>query len=701
MQELHLQQKQQDQLKATTIVDQLRKDYQQQQKLIVEIENTVKLERDIASLQSYRDKLQADDACPLCGSTDHPAIESYQSTNSSASEARLAKEKQALEELAEQGTTEKAALVAATTQCASTEETLADIKKLIDEQAQSWQAPAQKLGWKVELADADADIPTLIQQAQSDKQQAEARKQTVEQLEQQWQAANKWVTEQEHKLQNHHNNAKLLIEKISHSEEQLAGLVAQHTSASAELTALEVKLSQQLEDDYQLQLPSLAEQQQWLAQRQSQSDSYQEQSHCFDQAQKSLTQQENQLQTLQQQVADKKQLAEKTQDQLNALEENLRLLSTKRRTLFGDKDTTLERQRLASALSSSESSLKIMDDALGLVNKALHTVQIQIRENTQAQKTQQTKTDTAQQQWQQGLADSSFESEAAFNAALLDDTEQLRLIALKQHLDAQLVSCKALQQQAEENFQAAKEQADLIQADLQQEQQEITAEQLIHLIEEANALITNSNKQLGEIEQLLKTDLEKRQQQKSLLADIAQQEQTYDDWDSLNSLIGSANGKRFRVFAQGLTLDYLVHLANGQLEQLHSRYQLNRKAGEALELEIIDTWQADAVRDTKTLSGGESFLVSLALALALSDLVSHKTKIDSLFLDEGFGTLDRETLDIALDALDNLNASGKMIGVISHVDALKERIPVKIEIKKMSGLGISKLGSEYALQKGK
>ena len=112
---------------------------------------------------------------------------------------------------------------------------------------------------------------------------------------------------------------------------------------------------------------------------------------------------------------------------------------------------------------------------------------------------------------------------------------------------------------------------------------------------------------------------------------------------------------------------------------------------------MIDTWQADAVRDTKTLSGGESFLVSLALALVLSDLVSHKTKIDSLFLDEGFGTLDRETLDIALDALDNLNATGKMIGVISHVEALKERIPVQIEIKKMSGLGVSKLDKQFSV----
>jgi exonuclease SbcC len=217
------------------------------------------------------------------------------------------------------------------------------------------------------------------------------------------------------------------------------------------------------------------------------------------------------------------------------------------------------------------------------------------------------------------------------------------------------------------------------------------------LIEETNTTVAASNKELGEIEQILKADRVKRDQQKSLIWAIDKQQQQYDDWDTLKSLIGSADGKRFRVFAQGLTLDYLIHLANGQLQQLHSRYQLNRKAGEALELEVMDTWQADALRDTKTLSGGESFLVSLALALALSDLVSHKTRIDSLFLDEGFGTLDRETLDIALDALDNLNASGKMIGVISHVDALKERIPVQIEIRKMSGLGVSQLDKRFGV----
>ena len=179
--------------------------------------------------------------------------------------------------------------------------------------------------------------------------------------------------------------------------------------------------------------------------------------------------------------------------------------------------------------------------------------------------------------------------------------------------------------------------------------------------------------------------------------EMAAFEAYYDDITYLHSLIGSASGDKFRRFAQGLTLDNLVQLANQQLDKLHGRYQLIRKENEGLGLSVLDTWQGDVVRDTKTLSGGESFLVSLALALALSDLVSHKTSIDSLFLDEGFGTLDAETLDVALDALDNLNASGKMIGVISHIEAMKERIPTQLKVIKRNGVGLSALEKSYAV----
>ncbi|MEI8634536.1 SbcC/MukB-like Walker B domain-containing protein [Vibrio sp. PP-XX7] len=181
-----------------------------------------------------------------------------------------------------------------------------------------------------------------------------------------------------------------------------------------------------------------------------------------------------------------------------------------------------------------------------------------------------------------------------------------------------------------------------------------------------------------------------------MLDEIEQSRARYDDIQYLHTLIGSQKGDKFRKFARGLTLDNLVYLANKQLDRVHGRYQLKRRQSGGLELTVLDTWQGDVERDTKTLSGGESFLVSLALALALSDLVSHKTSIDSLFLDEGFGTLDSETLDIALDALDNINASGRMIGVISHVEAMKERIPTQLQVTRKSGLGISELHPQYS-----
>ena len=201
---------------------------------------------------------------------------------------------------------------------------------------------------------------------------------------------------------------------------------------------------------------------------------------------------------------------------------------------------------------------------------------------------------------------------------------------------------------------------------------------------------------LGQIEQQLSANNDAQTKQQALMKSMSEFATYYDDLTYLHSLIGSASGDKFRRFAQGLTLDNLVQLANQQLDKLHGRYQLVRKENEGLSLSVLDTWQGDAARDTKTLSGGESFLVSLALALALSDLVSHKTSIDSLFLDEGFGTLDAQTLDVALDALDNLNASGKMIGVISHIEAMKERIPTQLKVIKRNGIGLSALEKQYS-----
>ncbi len=295
----------------------------------------------------------------------------------------------------------------------------------------------------------------------------------------------------------------------------------------------------------------------------------------------------------------------------------------------------------------------------------------------------------AQEQFAAALAASVFSDLEAFLAALLDDATLHRLEQLKQTLENQIQQATALLQQAGQRLKEHLEhRPDNLTTDVQLLQAQL--QQLVQKLRE------NTTRQ-GEIRQQLKQDSDNRLHQQALMQEIAAAARLADDWGYLNALIGSKEGDRFRKFAQGLTLDNLVWLANQQLTRLHGRYLLQRKASDALELEVVDTWQADAVRDTRTLSGGESFLVSLALALALSDLVSHKTQIDSLFLDEGFGTLDSETLDTALDALDALNASGKTIGVISHVEAMKERIPVQIKVKKINGLGYSRLDKEFAV----
>ena len=178
---------------------------------------------------------------------------------------------------------------------------------------------------------------------------------------------------------------------------------------------------------------------------------------------------------------------------------------------------------------------------------------------------------------------------------------------------------------------------------------------------------------------------EGEKQQAQLVAEIAAQQAHCDLWGGLAELIGSANGAKFRTFAQSLTLERLLLVANDHLNELAPRYQLQRVPGTDLALQVVDRDMGDEIRGVESLSGGESFLVSLALALGLASLSSKETQVESLFIDEGFGTLDPESLDTALACLDSLQSTGRQIGVISHVQTMVERIGVQIRIEALGG----------------
>ena len=163
--------------------------------------------------------------------------------------------------------------------------------------------------------------------------------------------------------------------------------------------------------------------------------------------------------------------------------------------------------------------------------------------------------------------------------------------------------------------------------------------------------------------------------------ELEQQEEVYINWAKLNDLFGSQTGSKFKEIAQGYTLDILVAYANKHLEELSKRYLLQR-IPDTLALQVIDQDMLGEVRTVHSLSGGGSFLVSLALALGLASLSSNRMNVESLFIDEGFGSLDLDTLRVAMEALESLQTQGRKIGVISHVPEMTERITTQIRVVK-------------------
>ncbi len=208
------------------------------------------------------------------------------------------------------------------------------------------------------------------------------------------------------------------------------------------------------------------------------------------------------------------------------------------------------------------------------------------------------------------------------------------------------------------------------------------------IFEEVVAALTNIEARRAKVSEefvsasaILRNDDQVRIRMAEIKAAVDERRDAARVWSQLDDLIGSADGSKFRRFAQSLTFNHLIRLANRHLADLHPRYELQRPPGGDLVLQVIDHDMADEVRAVHSLSGGESFLVSLSLALGLASMSSSRgIKVESLFIDEGFGSLDSNSLAMAVSVLEQLQATGRRVGVISHVDELKERIAVKVEV---------------------
>ena len=265
--------------------------------------------------------------------------------------------------------------------------------------------------------------------------------------------------------------------------------------------------------------------------------------------------------------------------------------------------------------------------------------------------------------------------------ALMPEAEAAKLRSEKQQISKRIDDSRASIKLLEEQLLRLKE------LDTENSKDEIQEE-----LNERNQKFSSLSNECKELERMLKNQEERVKRMQVLKQQIEEKEKQTKRWRLLNELIGDSKGKQFNDFAQDLTLSQLLKLANVRLQDLNDRYLIDKPEPEEDDgLVAIDEHMGGQRRSVKTLSGGETFILSLSMALALSDLASKNVEINSLFIDEGFGTLDPETLDQTLDTLEKLQAeSSKTIGVISHVDSLKERISTQIKLSR-NGQGYSSL----------
>ena len=659
----------------------LRATFAREKAALADIKKICELEQHIADLAAWRARLEPEQPCPLCGSCQHPAVERYAALELSENQRRLADQEQQVEALREQGIKKGEAVKQVKAEQQRLQEELAAETQQLDALNQQWQALQSELALTFDAGDSAA--LAAWQQQQSSEEQA--LQQLVRQQEaaarQRQQAKDEYLRHQQ-ALQQHQQQLQLAQQTLTNLQESATALAQRLEQEEREWRERSDALQQELAGAG-VALPDAAARDGWLQQQQQRWRRWTESEQRLAELQPQLARAEAQCASLQQRVESERQRLDTLQQLRAQTEATLTQQRAARQVLFGDRDVAAARRQTQAQLQQQEAALSAALESLQKTQSQLSQLAGRAAELDAQQAKVTQSLSAAQQQLSAALAAADFSDEASLRAALLDEEEARALRSQMQQLEQQRHALQAQRQQLAQR-----------RATHQQSQPEETPQSAAALeaqLEQLRLALRDNARQQGEAQQQLQSDARLREQQQSLMTQIEEDEAALEQWSQLNDLVGSASGDKFRRFAQGLTLDHLVALANRQLDRLHGRYLLQRRASDALELDVIDTWQADAARDTRTLSGGESFLVSLALALALSDLVSVKTRIESLFLDEGFGTLDAETLDTALDALDALNASGKTIGVISHVEAMKERIPVQIRVRKINGLGYSKL----------
>ncbi|WP_095050110.1 MULTISPECIES: AAA family ATPase [unclassified Pseudomonas] len=668
---------QQRQLNAQQERDRLTQDGVKSKAELTVAEQTLNVTRELlerqrlarsASVEELRAQLQDDQPCPVCGSNEHPyhQPEALLQSLGRHDESEQANAQQVVDQLKEKLIELRAEVGGV---IAQQKELLQQQEQLVNQQqALAPSLDAHPLSAQLFNQDTDKRDAWLARQNEQLNQsitQDEQRQSALLTLQQD--AAR--LTQQLRQAETAHQQA------AQHLSNQQRELSSDRQRLDEELTAFGNLLpADTLEALRQEPAATFMQLDRQIAERLAQVDQHKEEQTEQQQRQQTLEKEQDRQQTRVQQ-------AQTAEQQFNALAEQQRLCQDKLAQLLGEHGSAEQwQQQLEQAVEQARSAET--GTAQDLQNVRTQIVQIAAELKAQQQSLQ------ALQSEEQDLASKIVDWRARHPE--LDDGGLEDLLRVDDEQVAQLRQRLQLNEKAIEQARVLLQERDRLLLDHQsQHNGNLDAEQLTTALSDLQNQFNVSEQQCAELRAEQAEDQRRQNANQALAQQIADAYAEYQRWARLSALIGSATGDTFRKIAQAYNLDLLVHHANVQLRQLVKRYRLKR-GGSMLGLLVMDTEMGDELRSVHSLSGGETFLVSLALALGLASMASSTLKIESLFIDEGFGSLDPESLQLAMDALDGLQAQGRKVAVISHVQEMHERIPVQIQVQRQ-GNGLSTL----------
>jgi len=660
-------------LKPTRNLTKFLKEKQDKEILIETLEECAALQNKIQAYELERPLLSDDKPCPLCGSYEHPFAKGNLPVVDKKV-AELKRFKKSLNELSEKISFASSEIARIKSEIGHNEQELTKQKNLLLAADKIWEAGYKEFDLSFHPSDKSAAVVKKLVAHEREKiscnsivKQSEKREKEIKGLERDSSRRMEEISQMDLALQSAISENRRLMENKLRLEEELRTDTNDLSEPIANIDQIFEKYG--YPDSEPKQWPGILKK---LTERYQ---NYQQYSIKKQQLEKQILKLNTQIDAHKLGLIASEEQVGSITNQILGKEKIIKEFRDERVQLYGDKKPDEEEERIKTSIIGAENSLKESSAKKYEILSSVQSAESQICRLNETIANGGNDLQSQETKFQLLLQNAGFANEDSFLIARLEPEKFEDLKKLEESLKTEGDGLQIRIKEKEKD----------LDIELKKNLTELSLEQLIEEDQIVGLQLIDVQNEIGTIDGKLTINSEEKIKQQGKLTIFEKQKSECNRWDRLHSLIGSSDGKKFRNFAQGLTFEVLIAHANQHLQKMNDRYLLIRNNILPLDLNVVDNYQAGEIRSTKNLSGGESFIVSLALALGLSGMASNNVRIDSFFLDEGFGTLDDDALDTALVTLSGLQQEGKLIGVISHVPAIKERITTQIVVERKTG----------------